>query len=175
MPFVPNHLSILGIIHTAISVLAILTAVIALIRYGKMSPSTNIGLAYIWLTIITCLTALPIMKLGHPTAGHPLAIIILVLVAIGVYANRITVVKKAADYIQIICISTTLFLSMIPATVETLTRVPISHPIADGPADPLITKVLSVFVLLYGVGTLYQLFKLKKSKKPIDTPTVTLT
>jgi hypothetical protein len=165
MPFEPNHLSILGIIHTALSVLAIIAALVALARYGKISPANAMGKLYIALTILTCVTSLPIMKLGHPTAGHYLAIIILALLPIGIYAKAIPLIKKAADYVQIIVMSTTLFLSMIPATVETLTRVPISGPIAKDPNDPIIQKGLLVFVLLYGVGTIYQLLKLRKDKK----------
>lgn len=175
MPYVPNHLSILGIIHTAISILAIVAGVVALIRYGKINMTTSPGRAYIWLTIFTCVTGFPIMKLGHPTAGHYLGIIILGLISIGLYAPKVSFLKKVADYIQIIAISTTFFLSMIPTTVETFTRVPISKPIASGPDDPLISKVLLVFVILYIVGVTYQLVKLRKAKKSASTPTVTLT
>jgi len=165
MPFVPNHLSVLGIIHTAISILAIIAALIALALYGKLSPSKFFGQAYIWLTVLTCLTALPIMKTGHPTPGHFLAIIILVLIPIAIYANSIPLLKKIGPYVQIFLLSTTLFLSMIPTTVETLTRLPISHPIADGPNDPKIQTGLLIFVVLYVVGVTYQLFKLRRSKK----------
>lgn len=175
MPFEPNHLSALGIIHTAISILAIVAGIIALVRSGKINMATSPGRAYIWLTALTCITGFPIMKLGHPTAGHYLGIIILALIAVGLSAKRIPGLKKGADYIQVIAISTTLFLSMIPATVETLTRVPISKPIAGSPDDPLIPKFLLIFVLIYIVGVTYQLFKLRKNKKSADTPTVTLT
>ena len=175
MPFEPNHLSVLGIIHTAISILAIIAGVIALVRYGKINMTTSPGRAYIWLTILTCITAFPIMKLGHPTAGHYVGVIILGLITFGLQAKNIPILKKGADYIEVVAISTTFFLSMIPTTVETLTRVPISKPIASGPADPLITKVLLVFVVLYIVGVTYQLAKLRKAKKSAGTPTVTLT
>ncbi|MDB5088856.1 MAG: hypothetical protein JWR09_2850, partial [Mucilaginibacter sp.] len=57
----PNHLSILGIIHTAISILAIFSALYALLRDGKISPSNGRGKLYILLTVITCITSLPIM------------------------------------------------------------------------------------------------------------------
>ena len=175
MPYDPNHHSVLGIIHTAISILAIIAGVIALVRYGKINMTSSPGRAYIWLTILTCITAFPIMKLGHPTAGHYLGIIILGLISVGLYAPKVSSLKKVADYIQVIAISTTLFLSMIPTTVETLTRVPIGKPIASSPADPLITKVLLVFVVLYIAGVTYQLLKLRKAKKSAGTPTVTLT
>jgi len=175
MPFEPNHLSDLGIIHTAVSIIAIIAAVVALLRYGKINPANLPGKLYIWLTIITCLTSLPIMKLGHPTAGHFLAIIILLLLPAGIYAKNIPLLKRGADYVQVIIMSTTLFLSMIPATVETLTRVPISHPIASGPNDPLIQEGLLGFVIVYLAGTTYQLLKLRRGKKkPVSIPTPTI-
>jgi len=165
MPFEPNHLSVLGIIHTAISIFAILFAIAALLQAGKISPANLIGKLYIIFTVVACLTSLPIMKTGHLTPAHTLAVIILVLIGIGLYAKSIPFIKNAADYVQIIALSTTLFLSMIPTTVETLTRVPMSHPIADGPNDPKIQMGLLVFVVLYVAGTTYQLLKLRKFKK----------
>ena len=80
----PNHLSVLGIIHTIISVLAIIVAVMALFRHGKINPGEGAGRLYVILTIITCLTGFPIMKTGHPSAGHVLGIIILVILPIAV-------------------------------------------------------------------------------------------
>lgn len=165
MPFEPNHLSILGIIHTAISILALVAGFIALLRYGKISPGDIPGKSYIILTILTCLTALPIMKLGHATAGHYLAIVILILLPVGIYAKYIPLLKKGADYVQIIIMSTTLFFSMIPTTVETLTRIPIPHPIAGSPDDPKIKMGLMVFLAIYIIGTTYQLLKLRRNKK----------
>jgi len=171
MPFQPNHLSLLGIIHTAISILAIVFAIAALIRYGKINPADLPGKLYIILTVLTCLTALPIMKLGHPTGGHFLALIILVLIPVGLYAKSIPLLKKQSDYVQIIAMSTTLFLSMIPTTVETLTRVPISHPLAYGPTAPIIPLCLAIFLVLYIAGTSYQILKSRKNKKKLpDVP-----
>ena len=166
----PNHLSILGIIHTIISVLAIIAALVALYSYGKISPGDRLGRLYVILTIITCLTGFPIMKTGHPTAGHALGIIILVILPIAVYARSIRFFGKAADYIQIILMSLTLFFSMIPATVESLTRLPISQPLASGPDSPLVKMWLGIWFALYLAGTTYQLIKLRSRKKTSATP-----
>ena len=165
----PNHLSILGIIHTAISILALLAAYYALYRFGKIDPKTGAGKSYIWLTVITCISGLPIMKLGHPTAGHYLAIIILILLPIGIYVQQLRVMGKLAGYIQVVIMSTTLFLSMIPLIVESLTRLPISHPIASGPDDPLLQKMLTGLMIIYVIGVIYQLVKLKASRKTPPT------
>ncbi|MGZ3754365.1 MAG: hypothetical protein ACXVAY_00100 [Mucilaginibacter sp.] len=161
----PNHLSILGIIHTAISILAILAAIATLFSYGKITPTTGPGKLYILLTIITCVTGLPIMKTGHPTGGHYLGILILILLPIGIYAKPLRIFGKLADYAQVIILSATLFFSFVPAIIETLTRLPISHPLADSPNSPIVQTGLLILVFLFITGVLYQVFKLKSTKK----------
>jgi phosphatidylglycerophosphate synthase len=170
----PNHLSILGIIHTAISIIAIIVALYALIRDGQINPKNGSGKLYILLTIITCITALPIMRTGHPTAGHNLAVIILIVLPIAVYAPSFKFLGKSAAYIQIFLMSLTLFFSFIPAIVETLTRVPISRPIADGPNSPVIKMGLLILVVLFTVGVLYQSIKLWSRQKRASGQTVDL-
>jgi hypothetical protein len=169
----PNHLSILGIIHTAISVFALIAAFYALYRSGRIDPATSPGKAYIWLTVITCITGFPIMKTGHFTPGHYVAIIILILLPLGIYVKSLRIFGKLADYVQVIFLSTTIFLSCIPAIVETLTRLPISQPIADGPNAPIIQNGLAVLALLYFAGMIYQIVKLRarrhKSQPPLNT------
>jgi len=159
----PNHLSVLGIIHTAISILAILAGLWALLRDGKIDPANSRGKSYIWLTVVTCVTGFPIMRFGHPTPGHYLGVVILILLLIGTYARRIF--GKAGDYIQVIIISTTLFLSFIPAVVESLTRLPINKPIASGPNDPIVQKAQLLLVIIFLAGVIYQVIKLTKLKK----------
>src|ERR1700754_70383 len=109
----PNHLSILGIIHTAISVIALFVAFYALYRSVKLDPATGPGKWYILLTVVTCVTGFPIMKTGHFTPGHYVAIIVLVLLPLGVYARQLRIFGKLADYMQVVFLSTTLFLSLI--------------------------------------------------------------
>ena len=159
----PNHLSVLGIIHTAISILAILAGLFALVRDGKIDPANNRGKLYTWLTIFTCLTALPIMRFGHLMPGHYLAIIILILLPLGIYSGRLF--GKSAYYLQVIIMSTTLFLSFVPAINETLTRLPISHPLASGPNDPLVQKGFLILTVIFIAGVIYQVIKLKEMKK----------
>jgi hypothetical protein len=161
----PNHLSILGIIHTAFSIGALLAAFYALYRSGRINPKTSPGKWYIWLTIITCLTSLPIMKTGHPTAGHYVAIIILILIPLAVYVKSLRIFGKLADFVQTFFLSTTIFLSCIPALVETLTRLPISRPIASGPNDPIIQKAMGALLVLYFLGMIYQMVKLWSHRK----------
>lgn len=161
----PNHLSVLGIIHTAISILALFAGFICLFRDGKIGPSTYYGRWYVILTVLTCLTSFPIMKTGHFTGAHGLGVFVLILLPIGIYANSIKPLGKFAGYVQIFVMSATLFLSCIPAVVETLTRLPISHPIASGPNDPIIQTGLTILIIIFLGGVIYQFIKLKAINK----------
>jgi len=142
----PNHLSTLGIIHTAISTLAILVALYAFYKDRKIDPASTSGKLYIWLIVVACITGFPIMRVGHPTPGHYLGVIIWVLLPLGIYAGRIF--GKAGDYIQVILLSTTVFLSFIPAIVESLTRLPIAPSLAAAPTDPLIKTGQMILIVI---------------------------
>ena len=161
----PNHLSPLGVFHTAVSIIAIIVALYALLRDGKISPTNGRGRLYILLTVITCLTALPIMKTGHFTQAHVLAVIVLIVLPIAVYVPSFKFLGKSAAYIQVFLMSLTLFFSFIPAIVETLTRLPMSKPIADGPNSPVIQTGLMSLVGLFVVGVIYQFIKIRSRQK----------
>jgi hypothetical protein len=171
----PNHLSVLGIIHTAFSIIALFVALYALTRDGKIVPMSGPGKLYILLTIITCLTSFPIMKTGHFTGAHGLGVTVLVLLPLGVYARSFKLLGKFADYLQVLIMSTTLFLSFIPAVVETLTRLPISQPLAADPNAPIVKMGLMTLIALYSVGVIYQLIKLRSQKKTAPPPNTTVT
>jgi hypothetical protein len=161
----PNHLSTLGIIHTAISILALLFALFALFRDGKINPGNGRGRLYILLTVVTCLTGFPIMRFGHPTPGHYLGVLILVLLLIGIFARRLWIFGKLADYVQVVLLSATVFFSFIPAIVETATRLPMDHPLAGSANDPLVLKAQIALVIVFIIGVIYQVIKLRAQKK----------
>jgi hypothetical protein len=114
------------------------------------------------------------MKTGHLSAGHGLAVIVLILLPIGVYAKSMNFLGKAADYVQVFIMSSTLFFSMIPATIETLTRLPISHPLASDPNAPVAKMGLLILVVLFIIGVLYQLLKIRLKRKGSRTADATL-
>ena len=160
----PNHLSNLGIFHTVISVLALIFAFVALAREGKINPKSGAGKAYVILTALTCLTSFGIMKTGHFTPAHSVAVLVLVLLLIGMYAPSLRFLGRAGGTLGLIAMSTTLFFSFIPTIVETLTRLPISHPIAADPNAPVIKTCFLVLIVLFVTLLIFQLRKM--SKKP---------
>jgi len=161
----PNHLSSLGIVHTIISILAIIAAIIALFRTGRIDPRTGSGKGYIVLTILTCLTSFGVMKTGHFTPAHGLSVIVLLLLLPAIYARRLFGANKSTrgERIETILMTTTLFLSFIPAITETLTRLPISHPIAESPDASIVKMSYLGLTVLFIIGLILQLRKPKAS------------
>lgn len=157
----PNHLTTLGIIHTSISVLALIAGFYTSFRYGKINPLKGVGKWYTILTVLTCLTAFPIMKTGHFTGAHGLGVMILIMLPLAIYAKSFRILGKNARYVETVLMSGTLFFSMIPAIVETLTRLPVSSPIATDPGSPAIISCLTVLIIAFVMGVVYQIRNLK--------------
>ena len=55
-----------------------------------------------------------------------------------------------------------LFLHFIPATVETLTRLPAGAPFLANPDDPKAQPVIGVFFLIFLVGATLQVLRLRR-------------
>jgi len=155
----PNPLSFLGIIHTIISVVAIIAAFVAIFQTGRIDPRSSSGRWYVIGTILSCLTSFGIMKTGHLSPAHGLSVLVLLLLPLALYARRLFGSRGAS--IETIVMSATLFFSFIPAITETLTRVPVSHPIAENQDDPILKTCFLVLLLLFAIGLFFQLRKPK--------------
>lgn len=158
-------LSNLGIFHTVIGVIAIISALISFIRYGKINLKHITGKLYFYFTIITSLTALGISKHGGFNAGHALSLMILILVMIAFFLHSKKGGNNKARYFENFLMAFSFLLSMLPTVNETLTRVPIGHPLAKDINDPLIGKTLLVVFILFIAGSVYQIIKQRKINK----------
>lgn len=54
----------LGIVHTALSLVALIAGLLVLIRHREISPQHRFGKLYIVSTVLVCLTGFPIMEHG---------------------------------------------------------------------------------------------------------------
>lgn len=158
-------LSVLGIFHTVIGVVAIVSALISFVRFGKVNLNHITGKLYFYFTIITSVTALGISKHGGFNAGHVLSLVILILISIAFYLHSKKEGNNKARYFENFLMSFSFLLSMLPTVNETLTRVPVGHPLAKDINDPLIGKTLLVIFILFIVGSVYQIVKQIKINK----------
>jgi uncharacterized membrane protein len=158
----PNTLSALGIIHTAISVIALLGGIAALIRYKEFTLNNREGQVYLAGTLLTALTAFGIFHHGGLTAGHYLAVLTILALAVGYIASRGGFGKRS-HAVQMGAYSLTFVFQLIPGFTETLTRLPISGPIMKSPDEPFLKALPPVLFVIYLIGFFLQIRYFKKA------------
>ena len=148
-------LTTLGIIHTAISLVALAAGLFVLVRDRQISRATGAGRVYVWATALTCLTGFGIFRHGGFGPPHVLGIITLVVLGIAALGESGRFGRLSA-YVAVIGYSLTFFFHMIPGATETFTRFPLGAPLFTGPDDPKLQNVIAVFFVLVLIGAALQ-------------------
>jgi uncharacterized membrane protein len=151
----------LGIVHTAISLVALAAGLACLLRFGEIAARHPLGRTYVWATVLTCLTGFGIFRHGGFGAPHALGILTLVVLGLAALAGG-GKFGRASRPIEIVAYSTTLFFHMIPGLTETFTRLPQGAPWFSGPDDPSLQKAVGVCFGLLVIGCVLQLRGLSK-------------
>lgn len=160
-------LSQIGIFHTVIGVIAIIAAVISLIKSAKIDLGKASGKIYFYCTLIASISALGLSSIKGVNSGHILALLIVILIAIAYFFHTKKQGNNRFRYVENSFLSLSFFLSLIPTVNETFTRVPVEHPLADGPSDPLIAKTLLLLLMLFIIGSVLQIRKQRRINKAI--------
>ena len=134
----------LGIVHTAISLVAVAAGAIALVRLRQIDPGTPLGRIYLWATVLTCLTGFGIFQHGGFGNPHVLGIVTLVVLGVAMAAARTTLFGRLSRYVVTLGFSASFFFHMIPGVTETFTRLPAGAPLFSGPDDPALLKVVGL-------------------------------
>src|SRR5258708_11904853 len=162
-------LTTLGVIHTAISLVAVASGAIALIRRDHEITWKNlVGRIYVIATIITCVTGFCIFQHGGFGKPHVLGIITLLVLGIAFAAgNKTRLFGRLSPYVETVSFSMTFFFHLIPGITETTTRLPSGAPLASGPDDPHIQAAIGVCFLLFLVGATLQVLKLRARSRTL--------
>lgn len=158
-------LSNTGIVHTIIGIIAVVAAIVSYLLFGKINLAAVWGKLYFYTTLITSLTALGVSKRGGFNAGHAFSILIVVLVLIAYFLYAKKKGHNRSRYLENFLLTFSFFLSWLPTVNETLTRVPVGHPVATNPGEPVIVKTLLVLFLLFIAGSVLQFLKQRKMNK----------
>ena len=153
----------LGVVHTAISLVALAAGIWALLRDRAILPGSTLGKVYIWTTVLTCLTGFGIFQHGGFGKPHALGVLTLVVLAVAVAAGRGSWAGRAAPYLQTLGLSLTFFFHLIPGATETFTRLPMGAPLFRSPDDPALQKVVGVLFVGYVIGALLQARRLRRA------------
>lgn len=156
-------LTLLGTIHTAISLVAVAAGIVGLVRDKRIVLESTAGKVYLGATVLTCLTGFGIFAHGGFGKPHALGVLTLIVLALAWFA-------RSRLALQAVLLSTTFFFHFIPAATETLTRLPLGAPLladAEAPGLKIITGVM--FVLLV-IGATLQVRRFRQGKLAIVRP-----
>ena len=157
----------LGIIHTAISLLAVGAGIVCFLRYGGISMRTSAGRTYVLMTVLTCLTGFGIFQHGGFGKPHALGIITLVVLLLAAVASRTKIFGRLSTYVETVSYSATFFFHMIPALAEGATRLPPGEPLFSNPEAPEILFVTGIFFVFFVLGASYQVWKIRSQKHSV--------
>lgn len=166
----PHPISTLGAFHTALSLIPVAAGALAFARHGRIDPASGAGKAYLAGMALSILTSFGLSSTGHFNAGHALGLIALFVMAAGVLAPRIRLLGRSAVYLQTLALSFSFMLLLVPGTNETLSRLPVGHPLASGIDSPIVKSALTVLFGLFLLGTAYQMFKLAAERRRQTAP-----
>ena len=158
-------LTTIGIIHTAISLVAVAAGIYAFFRDKEISPRNGLGRTYVWTTVLTCLTGFFIFQHGGFGKPHMLGIVTLLVLAVAWAAGSTKLFGRASRYVETVSYSLTFFLHMIPGFTESFTRLPVDAPLFTGPDDPSLQKTIGVVFLLFLVGAFLQVMRLRRGMR----------
>jgi hypothetical protein len=154
-------LTTLGIIHTWISLVAVVAGLIALLRDKHISPRNRTGMVYIVATVLTCLTGFGIFQHGGFGKPHVLGIITLVVLGIAWIAGHSTTFGRASRYVEAVGYSATFLFHLIPAITETTTRLPLGAPLLPNADAPQLQVATGVLFVLFLIGATLQVRALR--------------
>jgi len=155
-----------GAFHTAISVIAVLAGLVALIRYRAISPRNLAGKVYIGMTVATCVTGFFIFHHGGFGKPHMLGIVTLLVLGVAAIAGYSNVFGRASRYVETVSYSATFFFHMIPAITETSTRLPAGAPLVADADAPELQAATGVLFVLFLLGVAWQAWRLRASPIP---------
>jgi uncharacterized membrane protein len=157
-----------GLFHTIISLLAVAAGVVALVKYKEISTRTRAGMAYVALTVATCVTGFFIFHHGGFGKPHALGIIVLVVLTIA-YAAEGSLMGRASRYVAVLGYSLTFFLHMIPAFTETATRIPSGHPLVPSPDAQGLQAAIGAAFVVFLIGAGLQVKRLRAERRAPQT------
>lgn len=154
----------LGWFHTAMGIIALISGVVALVRYKEIKPQTRSGQIYLVTTLITAGTALAIFQHGAFGPAHGLAVMTLAALAVGTVASTTKFFGKLSRYVRAVSYSATLLFHSIPAVTDSLMRLPVGDPLLTSIEDPVLKLCYAALLFVFLVGVSLQLRWIHKQR-----------
>ncbi len=157
----------LGVIHTAISLVALAAGFVALFRDKEISLRNRVGQIYVIATVLTCLTGFGIFQHGGFGKPHVLGIVTLVVLAVAAAGGYTRLFGRASPYVETVSYSMTFFFHWIPTLAETSTRLPPGAPLLPNADAPELQAATGVLFVVFLIGATLQVLRLRAKLRPV--------
>lgn len=152
----PAPLSLLGELHTVISFVPIVAGLYSFAKHGDIKPEMRSGQIYLGGLALSVVTSFGLSSTGGFNPGHALGIVALLVASVAILVGRVSFLGRLRAYLKAFGLSFTYFLLWVPGINETLSRLPPSHPIGNGPDSPPVQMALLIWLILFAAGSLLQ-------------------
>lgn len=152
----PHPISTLGAAHTLISLVPAIAGAYSFVRYRRIEPATRAGKIYLGGLLLAVLTSFGLSSSGGFNVGHALGIMALLAISVALLAPRLPPLARVHPYLSQLGFTFSFFLLWVPGINETLTRLPVAHPLADGPQSPVVRGALAAWLGIFVVGAALQ-------------------
>lgn len=152
-------ISPLGWAHTLGSLPAIPVAFYMFARHGRIVPRSKAGAIYLVSMLIGAST---VFLVAHQPVSYVIGAVTILLLFAGYGVKGILGVRRSAEYIEIVCLSASAFLLMVPTVSEILRRFPDGHPLVTDLKSPLLLGAQGSLAVILVVGLTAQLLHLAK-------------
>lgn len=157
-----HPLSTLGVVHIAVSLVPVLAGAYGFIRHRAIDPATRSGKLYLWGLLLSVATSFTVSSTGGLNPGHAFGVIVLLVAFGGVVVARLRWLGRAARYLSTFALSFSFLLSLVPGVNETLTRLPVGHPVAAAPLAPVIQQTLLGCLAVFVIGFAAQCWRIHR-------------
>ncbi|WP_439625737.1 hypothetical protein [Shinella sp.] len=155
-------ISTLGWVHTIGSLPAIPAALYMIARHGRIVPRSGLGALYFVSMLIGAAT---VFLVAHQPVSYGIGIATILLLLAGYGAERVLQPSLAVRYVEIICLTLSVFLLMLPTVTEILRRVPDGHPLVTDLKSPLLLGAQGTLLALLIVGLTAQILYLRRARQ----------
>ncbi|MEP7044500.1 MAG: hypothetical protein ABI843_15650 [Dokdonella sp.] len=151
----------LGVLHTAISLIAVGAGIVALLREGLITSRDTVGMIYVIATVLTCLTGFGIFQHGGFGKAHLLGVVTLIVLGVAAVAEYTRAFGRLGMQVATVSYSATFLFHWIPAITEASTRLPPGEPLLPSADAPELQIASGVLVVVFLLGALLQLRRLR--------------
>ncbi len=160
-----HSLSLLGAIHTALSLIPVAAGLHGFARHRAIDPATRSGRVYLAGLAVSVFTSFGLSSMGGFSPGHAVGILALLAAFGSLLVPRLSFLGRLRPYLATFGVSFSFFLLLVPAIAETLTRLPAAHPLAEGPQSAVVRTTLLAWIALFIAGFVLQVRMIRSRRR----------